>query len=381
MTSVGHNNDDISNELALAGIKREVIRVFPFWKVFVELREAYRRKPELVSCEISVLARVPCQHFAGVDLLWVQSDIVVTNKKIIRRDRKMNKVECQVDKLQSKFCSMHFVHRNAHRAGDAGSYNLQSVLSLDMPEQMQCVAGNILHFTLLVHGMLRHAQCGDHSNSSFTILPSPFSAIVIIGMGGNSIGCGLRHILGSEANIHLVEIEPAVVQVCKTVGLVKEEKNTHIHLGSAEEALHKCPINCTIIFMDAFEPIGGHMVNTMNIIKSAFDHLEADGLLVINEHSIPNEEQLAPLLQIFGNHNVQYINIRGCEESVIVATKPGGKLDGLGSQCSKRLANKILSIFDSTHPRWMPNYMWIKQSRAICVQKEPTPMYARQWTS
>ncbi|PWV20220.1 hypothetical protein C3747_7g169 [Trypanosoma cruzi] len=182
------------------------------------------------------------------------------------------------------------------------------------------------------------------------ILPPPNSAVMLLGMGGNSMERGIRYILGEDAHIYIAEIEPAVVSTCRFAGLLKENANTHVCLDSAERTIQKCPEKCTFIFMDLFEPLSGNMVNTMPLIRQAFDILAPNGILLINEHSIPTVEHLLPLLHLFGDHNVQFVNVRGWNESIIAATKPGGNADGLGRKCSKRLATDVLNDFDHTFP-------------------------------
>ncbi|ESL12031.1 hypothetical protein TRSC58_00207 [Trypanosoma rangeli SC58] len=375
------NGDVISDELALIGIKKEVMRSLPFWKSFAELREAYRRKPRIVSCDVVIKSRRACSHFVGVDVLWVQSDVVLVSWRRPSKRNRTNELPFEYIEMQLSFGSMHFVHQNAHVGGGDRSYDLQSVVWLQRPEQLQCVAGSMLHFACLVYGMLHFPQRNSSHVAPRAIIPPPTSTVLVLGMGGNSMEWGLRYILGEEAQIYIAEIEPAVVSTCRFAGLFKENANTHLCLCSAEETIQKCPEKCTFVFMDLFEPLSGNMVNTMPLIQQAFDILAPDGILLINEHSIPTVEHLLPLLHLFGDYNVQCINIRGCNESIIAATKPGSDTDGLGNRCSKKLAEEVLNAFEDIFPGWMPGNEYIKGSRVLYAKSHTLPLRARQWIS
>ncbi|KEG12194.1 hypothetical protein DQ04_01901000 [Trypanosoma grayi] len=374
-------DDAIPDYLAVAGVAKEVLRALPFWKVFVELREACGRKPTVVSCDVSIKSRRACSHFVGVDVLWVQSEVVLVNRRRSVRRGGSKDAPHQYVEMHLSFGSMHFVHQNAHLIGGDRSYNLQSVVLLQRPEQMQCVAGNMVHFALLVYGMLHLSHRDNSVDARCATVPPSDSTVLVLGMGGNSMECGLRHVLGSKASIYVADVEPAVVSTCRSFGLLKENPNTHVYVQSAEEVLRLCPVNCNFVFMDVFEPVNGRMVNSMPLIKQAFNKLATDGILVINDHSLPTIEHLLPLMQLFGDHNVQVINIHGWNESVIAAIKPGGSVDGRGQNCSKRLAYDVLDAYESLYPGWMPTETYIQRSHILYAKAPSAKLRARQWTS
>ncbi|KAH9581929.1 hypothetical protein LSM04_000891 [Trypanosoma melophagium] len=375
-------DDAISDDFAVAGVLKEVLRTLPFWKLFVELREAYGRKPAVVSCNVSIKSRMECSHFIGVDVLWVQSEIVLVNwRRPPKRKGVPKDIPNQYVEMQVSFGSMHFVHRNAHLVGCDRSYHLQSVVLLQRPEQLQCIAGNMVHFAFLVYGMLQ-LSLRDHSIDSHKTLLLPLtSTILILGMGGNSMECGLRYILGSQAHIYVAEIEPSVVRTCRSSGQLKENTETHVFIQSAESALHDCPERCGFIFMDVFEPLSGCMINSMNLIEKAFHRLSENGILVINEHSLPTTKEILPLIELFGDGNVQIINVHGWNESVITATKSGGSFDGRGALCSKRLAQDVLDTYDIHFPGWMPRKNFIKRSKILYAKTASKILHAREWIS
>ncbi|ORC93200.1 uncharacterized protein TM35_000025260 [Trypanosoma theileri] len=372
----------ISDDFAVAGVMKEVLRVLPFWKIFVELREAYGRKPTVVSCDVSIKSRMECSHFIGVDVLWVQSEIVLVNwRRPPKRKGVPKDIPNQYVEIKVSFGSMHFVHRNAHLIGYDQSYHLQSVVLLQRPEQLQCIAGNMVHFAFLVYGMLQLTLRNHSVEAHETLLPPSTSTVLILGMGGNSMECGLRYILGSQAHIYVAEIEPSVVRICKSSGQLKENTETHVLIQSAEGALQNCPEECSFIFMDVFEPLSGCMINSMNLIEKAFQRLATNGILVINEHSLPTTKDILPLIELFGDGNVQFINVRGWNESVITAVKPGGKFDGHGVLCSKRLAYEVLHSYDKPFPGWMPRNTFIERSKILYAKTESKILHAREWIS
>ncbi|PBJ71891.1 hypothetical protein BCY84_16111 [Trypanosoma cruzi cruzi] len=375
------NRSTVSEDIALTGVKKEVLRSLPFWKSFVELREAYHRRPRVFSCDVSIKSRKACSHFVGFDVLWVQSEVVLVSWRRPSKRNRANDFPPEFVEVHLTFGSMHFVHQNVHLVGDHCSYSLQSVVLLQRPEQLQCVAGNMVHFAFLVYGMLHISQRDGFLTEPRAILPPPNSAVMLLGMGGNSMERGIRYILGEDAHIYIAEIEPAVVSTCRFTGLLKENANTHVCLDSAERTIQKCPEKCTFIFMDLFEPLSGKMVNTMPLIRQAFDILAPNGILLINEHSIPTVEHLLPLLHLFGDHNVQFVNVRGWNESIIAATKPGGNADGLGRKCSKRLATDVLNDFDHTFPGWMPDKNYFLRSQILYAKPLTLKLRARQWAS
>ncbi|RNF23025.1 uncharacterized protein Tco025E_02936 [Trypanosoma conorhini] len=375
------HGDVVSDDVALAGVKKEILRSLPYWKSFVELREAYRRRPRVAACDVVIESRMACSHFVGVDVLWVRSDVVLVNWRRPTKRSRTTDVPPECVEVHLSFGSMHFVHQNAHVVGGARSYDLQSVVWLQRPEQLQCVAGNMVHFAFLVYGMLHFTPEAGSVAAPHAILPPPTAAVLVLGMGGNSMEWGLRYVLGEEAHIYIAEVEPAVVGTCRMAGLLKENANTHLSLCSADEAIRKCPEKCTFVFMDLFEPLSGTMVNTMPLIQQVFDLLEPAGILLINEHSIPTTEHLLPLLRQFGDHNVQYINVRGCNESIIAAVKPGSSTDGLGCRCSKKLAEEVLNVFGDVFPGWMPGKEYIKRTNVLYAKPNTLRLRARQWTS
>nr|CCC93616.1 conserved hypothetical protein [Trypanosoma congolense IL3000] len=372
--------DVVPNEVVVAGVRKEVMRVFPFWKVFVELRAKYKRKPVLVSCDVRIVDREPCEKFAGVDVLWMQSDIVVSNGG--KQPPDTNSKSKSDLTIQDRFTlgSMHFVHQKAHICGDDGSYNIQSVILLQQREQMQCVAGYMVHFAFIIYGMIQLVNMADCDELSKVVAPSSDSKVLIIGMGGNSMESGIRHIVGGSAHISIVDIEPAVVRTCQRNSLLHNNPNTHIHIKGAEEALEHCPDDCNFIFMDAFEPENGKMINSDTLVGRMHAKLAPGGILVINEHSMPNTDKLVQLLKLFGTYHIQYINVRGWNESIIVAVRHGDTKHTGCEQHTMKLAHSVMEKYHEEYPGWLPTYNWIERCRTQRIKKEEV-LTVRRWIS
>ncbi|SCU67401.1 uncharacterized protein TEOVI_000738700 [Trypanosoma equiperdum] len=371
----------IPNEDIVVGVKNEILRVYPFWKALVELRAMCKRKPALVSCNVRLLDREPCEIFSGVDVVWMRSDIVVSTRRTGTPGTVDIQGGVQCDEEVFGFGSMHFVHRDAHITGDDGSYNLQSVVFFQRQEQMQCVAGYMLHFAFLTHGMMQ--RCGVHEDegSGRASFPSATTKVLILGMGGNSMEFGLRHILGVKAHISIVEIEPAVVRTCRRNNLLDDNPNTHIHVKTVEEALLDCPDDFNFIFMDVFEPKTGKMVNSHKLIEKAFAKLAPEGLLVMNEHCIPTASKLRELFRHIGTKCLQYINVKGWNESVITASKMGETRSEGTKLYSKALAESVLHSYNAAFPGWMPTYTWIERTRGYTIKNGDEKLFVRQWVT
>ncbi|KPI88991.1 hypothetical protein ABL78_1875 [Leptomonas seymouri] len=203
--------------------------------------------------------------------------------------------------------------------------------------------------------------------------PPSSSRILILGMGGNSMALSLRAVLGPEAVIEVVEVEPAVVAACLRVGTLNDgDSNTTVHLQDVNVCLLTLPNRVyDFIFMDVFEPIGATMKNLHPWVAAAREKLTAGGLLVMNEHQLPSAEGLAPYVKLFGDGNVQAVNLRGWNESVVVCVAPGNpETDSYTLEISKSCTNVAFNVYEALLPGWLPHFSWLVRAKTHSFEKK-----------
>lgn len=323
-----------------------------------------------------------------------------------------------------KFGTMHFVHADAHKKGKGNdrSYHIQSVVLFDQPALLQCVAATMVSFAFIVYSSLallaKRRDKGSFYNplreflldneskgrvagdtptkpppealgisggppmpsiaqlqkdvsrrALWELCPSPATCVLILGMGGNSMALCLRAILGPEAEVHVVELEPAVLKTCRVAGTwCDEDHNMHAHLFDAKEYL-KCldtRLHFDMVFLDLFEPLEASMQSSAEVVVAALEALRPGGLAVVNDHRLPTPESLSSFVNLVGASNVQAVNLRGWNESIIVCVKPGEPAnDGNAGMCNKRLADTVYSLYDNLVPGWLPHPTWLKTSHTV----------------
>lgn len=166
------------------------------------------------------------------------------------------------DRLQCVLLSLHIVNADAVDRRRPASFALQSVLVPGMPTVLECYPRHMVHFGLLcfaawhassavweevVSKPPEHAhrqrttsqRTNGHkkasavahyekstSRTSPTITSASFAnllphtaddAVLILGLGGNVLGQCLDAILPPAVPLHIVEVEPAVLQACQTL--------------------------------------------------------------------------------------------------------------------------------------------------------------------
>ena len=210
--------------------------------------------------------------------------------------------------------------------------------------------------------------------------PSSTSRVLILGMGGNSMALALRSVLGPAAVIEVVEVEPAVMAACRRVGTLGDsDANMIAHLQDADTCWRTLPVHTfDFIFMDIFEPMEATMKNLHPWVTAAKDKLTAGGLLVMNEHQLPSAEGLAPYARLFGDDNVQAVNLRGWNESVVVCVAPGNaETDSHTLAISKSYADVAFNIYEALLPGWLPHFSWLVRAKTHYFEKTR----CRLWTS
>lgn len=214
----------------------------------------------------------------------------------------------------------------------------------------------------------------------------------------------LRGALGPQALIHVVEIEPSVVDTCLHAGTaLQDDPYCHVFVQDAKTFLEACLTPCPhtienagerpageppacspaaevfhtqhdprrrweatgsspscaekipqreeedsvrrptaphpqiwcgsaerghagyhMIFLDLFEPLTARMVEEDGcLLQLCYQALcsSEGGLLVANEHQLPDPHRFIPLTELFGDGRVHAVNVRGWKESVVVGWK------------------------------------------------------------
>lgn len=212
------------------------------------------------------------------------------------------------------------------------------------------------------------------------LCPPSTSRVLILGMGGNSMALSLRAILGPEAVIDVVEVEPAVVSACLLTGTLQEsDANTRVHLKDALECLGElADASYDFIFMDIFEPLAAAMRHCSPLLLGCRPKLKGGGLVVINDHHLPSAAGLTQVSHIFGDGNVQAVNIRGWNESVVVGVVPcNTAMDQASLKINKTFTDLAFNIYEELSPGWLLHYSWLQKATTQTYQK----LRCRIWTS
>ncbi len=117
--------------------------------------------------------------------------------------------------------------------------------------------------------------------------PDPWR-ILIIGLGGGTLPMALRDIL-PEANIDVVEIDPAVVKVAREFFAYEEDVKLQTHTSDGRVFVKKALLNnmtYDLIMLDAFEGeyIPEHLL-TFEFLQEVKDLLAPDGVVAANTFS------------------------------------------------------------------------------------------------
>lgn len=415
----------IGNREIVEAVGVEVDRTLPFWRCFTDLRAAVgalrNTRPAVISRETRLLWRLPCQVFAGVDVVWARTEVTlrVPLKNGSGKRYRSNDPDVALPQFWKEvpfrevvftLGTVHFVHRDAHREDSAGrekSFHIQSVFFHDDPSILQCVAGTMVSFAFMVYSSLRVAaaratlgrgyhplrrEAADDETAvsaaalSEAYLPPAGTRVLILGMGGNSMAVCLREVLGPDAEIHVVEVEPAVVQVCGLAGTLvtkakEDDQHLHVHLAEATEFLQRASgvadDSFDFVFMDLFEPMNARMEKGESLVHLCERKLRPGGLLVVNDHQLPSAKALQPFCDLVGAANVQGVNLHGWNESVVVCVKPGDpRTDCLSALCHRGIAEVVFDIFEEVRPGWLPDLSWLKSCARV-----PPKTGCRVWTS
>ncbi|CAD2213055.1 hypothetical protein AGDE_12413 [Angomonas deanei] len=348
----------------LRGVTQEFDRTLPFWRCFTDLKSTYGHPPIVQQRTTTIHFREACSSFKGVDVVWAITKVTVRVQTGIAKRQNMRIPEkgragvtwrgIPYKEVTWRIGTMHFVHQNMNGFSGEGyekSFHIQSVVNYDCPAVLQCVAGTMVSFWLLLYssvallasdtrlsakdaprkdsdpdaavsstfvareegsskdrkriplpavGWLDHAaeemalQCKTEDNRAYVraarqLAPHSTSRILVLGMGGNSMAVALRLLLGPHAEIHVVEIDASVFRACKAADtLLESDTKQFVYVESAEKCLPRFVNNYFhFIFMDLFEPLDATMVMTSSLVGQCHAKLSFGGMLVVNDHPTP----------------------------------------------------------------------------------------------
>jgi spermidine synthase len=165
-------------------------------------------------------------------------------------------------------------------------------------------------------------------------------------MGSNVIGRAVDALFGPSTPIHILEIEPTIVELCRDQGALASANSLsrfHCHIGDVRSSLGQMPRGCSLIFLDCYDPLASSMMHAEELIASCRDHLRDDGgVLVINAHVGIDFVSLAPFLKCFplSQDSVHVAKLPGIEQIMVACWH---STVALKNPASIRLMKKVLS--------------------------------------
>ena len=217
------------------------------------------------------------------------------------------------------------------RHGHTTNFVIQSVMIRNEPLSQQSYTYYMLQFAFSLYLLLNSKWLppGDPSASggaqrklaelAVPWLHFPESPVLILGMGCNVIGRALDVLFGEGAPIHVLEIEPTVVELCREQGALASSRpgGFQCHVGDVRTSLGSMPRNCSLIFLDCYDPLASSMMHAQELIASCRDHLRDDGgVLVVNAHMKATEDSLLPFSKAFPHPGA--VHVVYAEQSFVV---------------------------------------------------------------
>ncbi|CCW62318.1 unnamed protein product [Phytomonas sp. EM1] len=305
--------------------------------------------------------------------------------------------------------SMHFVREDALHARRCGAFALQSVLHPHYPTVLECYPKHMIHFGFICYALWnasnacftggaqvggRFPEAASSTSSLITgvvkrthsilftggvededLLPVRDSdAVLVLGLGGNVLGRCLDGLLPATVGLHVVEVEPAVLEACVAyqqlpplqaapplAGWCGEESKaptqsspspaitppaqppreffaagTHPR-GSRyriylEDTFHFLepgkPLggdasagDYNMIFLDCYDPCDERMMHSRELLERCHKRLRPCGALVINAHVLPKREVLEQQFLGYGFASVQVLRVAGLDQSIILCLR------------------------------------------------------------
>ena len=286
------------------------------------VHKEYMRVPIVKSVSISLKAVSRCQVLQPCVVLWAACtlSLEVSTKGLSRkRLRDFNAVSndeglpwpelpppppafvvitCFIE-------SMHLV-QNMDSKDD---YVFQSSLAVGNPTQLQCYPRNMLQFAFSMYDALRRGS----------VEWDALGPIVVLGMGANILASAISRAQLRTVPIHVVEIEPTVVDVCREQGQLVPGDNFHVHVGAAAEILPTLPNKCSMIFVDCYDVATRSMVYAEELLKRCCDQLATDGMIIVNAHLSLSAQDLRPFVHQFAA--VHAFNVPGLRQCIVIGLK------------------------------------------------------------
>ncbi|EPY22981.1 hypothetical protein STCU_04295 [Strigomonas culicis] len=409
-------------------VENEFVCTLPFWRCFVDLRaNSPSRSVSVLERHTALHCRIPCVSFRDVQVVWAVTTVTV---QCIGCRGAAGDADRQ--RHTWRIGTMHFVHVGSPALFAKNSFHIQSVVHYDAPSVLQCVAGTMVNFGLVLYSCIRwvlaqregiqlvlleadapagpsaatasYAMGGDGGEVPFRphmdmpaeglldantarcpahyrlLCPPPTARILVLGMGGNSMAVALRCILGPAVRIDVVEMEPAVAAACRHAGTFgAPDQPFTVHLETAETIMPTFADNTfDFIFMDLFDPMNASMNTEGSIAYQCMQKLTLGGLLLVNDHQLPSPKSLAKFTELCGNANVTVVNLHGSIESVVACMRTNGDAatEGLLFDCRKGMMDAVhTQLYAQLAPGLLPSPSWIASDETLVVNGKPCRLF------
>ncbi|CCW68653.1 unnamed protein product [Phytomonas sp. Hart1] len=310
--------------------------------------------------------------------------------------------------------SLHFVHLDALQARRREAFALQSILHPRRGTLLECYPKQMIHFGLTAYALWNareggwgpasalagpcHSAVAPSSPSDsrtrqkvgprqqgmlhFTggegdedLLPMRDSdAILVLGLGGNVLGQCLDTLLSPVVKLHVVEVEPVVLEACVAYdqlpplqpavspALRYEDKfkanptstnpdiaplkkkpdeffasephprgpRYRIYLQDifnflkpkkSQNADSSSVDYYNMIFLDCYDPNSETMIHSRELLELCHQRLRPGGVVVINAHFLPKSEVLKKQFLGYGFASVQALRVAGLNQSIILCLR------------------------------------------------------------
>jgi hypothetical protein len=226
-----------------------------------------------------------CTYFRDHLLVLLHTDVTLRTKERHGREKAIEPLRGVSSRLNIDcfaLQTLHFVRRNKAML-DPQNIHVQSVAIPGEPLRLQSYTRPMALFGLMLF----------HSWN----VPKP-NSVCVLGLGGNVLGHFFANTLNPEAEIHTVEVEPVVLEMCRLHGMLDTQRVT-CHIGDARDVLQRMNRRFDMIFVDCFDPQTGDMLYEEAFLRGTRAAINPAGTVLINIHSAPNKHVLSCFLRFF----------------------------------------------------------------------------------
>ena len=331
--ATGDSSITVTQSIILRETSKLIIEASSYWVDVKQLRQKYHRagKIDVAQCKFQLINVIPCSVFDTFIVCWVRSTLPFSF---------VCKGQTHVDVLL--FETMHFVHRDTGRSSgpvsDKGSFEVQSVRSLQSPTCLQCIGRSMLELMLIpwlvltspgpsnddeCGGGVKRGRSGSQERNGVSLW-GPWGNVAVLGMGGNALGYTIA-VTSPSTQLHVVDIEPSVYALCAMQGALPSTGAGQVsyHIISMEvffapPARHgTMPLD--VIVLDCFDPHQATMAHGHDILSLCKAAMNTErSLLIVNMHALPSEDTLAVFYSVFGPNAVHAMKIAGCVQSLVL---------------------------------------------------------------